>query len=101
KQCVLEGVAVVNNPFMWTADDKFFGAGLITKLGVASPKTYALPNKEYVKGIVHEESLKNLQLIDWEGLVRELRLPCILKEAQGDCLRDVYGCRTLEEQRQN
>ena len=97
KQCVLEGVAVVNNPFMWTADDKFFGAGLITKLGVASPKTYALPNKEYVKGIVHEESLKNLQLIDWEGLVRELGLPCILKDAHGGGWRDVYVCHTLEE----
>ncbi|HWA15221.1 MAG TPA: hypothetical protein VG817_02225, partial [Gemmatimonadales bacterium] len=28
KQCVLQGVAVINNPFMWTADDKFFGAAL-------------------------------------------------------------------------
>ena len=35
KQAVLQGVTVVNNPFMWTADDKFFGAALATKLGVA------------------------------------------------------------------
>src|SRR5687768_7079428 len=52
KNAVLQGVTVVNNPFMWTADDKFFEASLATKLGVASPKTMALPNKEYVPGIV-------------------------------------------------
>ena len=38
KQAVLQGVTVVNNPFMWTADDKFFGAALATKLGVAEPE---------------------------------------------------------------
>ena len=97
KQCVLQGVAVVNNPFMWTADDKFFGAALVTKLGVASPKTVALPNKAYVKGIVHEESLRNLQLVDWEGLVRDIGLPCILKDAHGGGWRDVYVCHTLDE----
>ena len=101
KQCVLEGVAVVNNPFMWTADDKFFGAGLITRLGVPSPKTVALPNKDYIKGIVREESLRNLQLVDWEGLVREMGLPCILKDAHGGGWREVYVCQTLEELIQN
>jgi hypothetical protein len=97
KQCVLQGVTVVNNPFMWTADDKFFGAALITQLGVASPKTVALPNKAYVKGIVPEESLRNLQLVDWEGLVREIGLPCVLKDAHGGGWRDVYVCQTREE----
>ncbi len=97
KQCVLQGVAVVNNPFMWTADDKFFGAALITKLGVPSPKTVALPNKDYIKGIVREESLRNLQLVDWEGLVREIGMPCILKDAHGGGWRDVYVCHSLEE----
>src|SRR5215475_3378798 len=53
KYSVLQGVTVVNNPFMWTADDKFFEATLATKLGVPHPKTVALPNKAYVPGIVH------------------------------------------------
>ena len=97
KQCVLEGVAVVNNPFMWTADDKLFGAALITKLGVASPKTVVLPNKDYVPGIVPQESLKNMQLVDWEGLVRTIGLPCVLKDAHGGGWRDVYICHSLEE----
>jgi hypothetical protein len=97
KQCVLEGVAVVNNPFMWTADDKFFGAALITRLGVVSPKTAALPNRDYITGIDRKESLKNLQLVDWDALVREIGLPCILKDAHGGGWRDVYVCHSLEE----
>ena len=67
---VLQGATVVNNPFMWTADDKFFDAGLCEKLGVASPKTMVLPNKDYVPGIVHEESLRNLIYpLDWQAIV--------------------------------
>src|ERR1700712_2658534 len=61
KHAVMQGVTVVNNPFMWTSDDKLFDASLATKLGVAHPKTIALPNKEYVPGIKHDESLRNLQ----------------------------------------
>src|SRR5262245_8090255 len=33
KNAVVQGVTVVNNPFMWTADDKFFEASLASKLG--------------------------------------------------------------------
>ena len=98
KKAVLDGVTVVNNPFMWSADDKFFGATLATKLGVASPKTVALPNKSYVPGIVPSESLRNLEFpLDWEGLVRHVGMPCILKDAHGGGWKEVYVCRSLEE----
>src|SRR5438045_8491312 len=59
KHAVLEGITVINNPFMWTADDKFFGASLATRLGLAHPKTVALPNKDYVPGTVKAENLRN------------------------------------------
>src|SRR5437588_12769327 len=59
KNAVLQGATVINNPFMWTADDKFFEASLAVKLGVAHPKTVALPNHSYVPGIVPAESLRN------------------------------------------
>jgi hypothetical protein len=98
KQAVLQGATVVNNPFMWTADDKFFGAALITKLGVASPKTLALPNKSYVPGIIPSESLRNLQFpLDWEGITREIGMPCILKDAHGGGWKEVHVCRSLAE----
>src|SRR5438093_2499207 len=52
KNAVLHGATVINNPFMWTADDKFFEASLAVRLGVSHPRTVVLPNKEYVPGIV-------------------------------------------------
>ena len=98
KHAVLQGVAVVNNPFMWSADDKFFGATLATRLGVASPKTVVLPNKEYIPGISHEESLRNLVFpLDWDAVLRHIGLPCILKDAHGGGWKDVFVCRTPEE----
>ncbi len=98
KQAVLQGCTVVNNPFMWTADDKFFGAALATSLGIAHPKTVVLPNKEYIPGIVHDESLRNLQYpLDWQGIVDYVGLPCVLKDAHGGGWKDVYICRSLEE----
>ncbi len=98
KHAVLQGVPVINNPFMWTADDKFFGASLITRLGLASPKTLLLPNKDYIPGIKHDESLRNLQFpLDWEGIARHVGMPCILKDAHGGGWKEVHVCRSLEE----
>ncbi|HEU4628981.1 MAG TPA: hypothetical protein VFS08_04525 [Gemmatimonadaceae bacterium] len=98
KKASLDGCVVVNNPFMWTADDKFFGAALATQLGVASPRTVALPNKEYVPGIKHDESLRNLRFpLDWAGLVEYVGLPCVLKDAHGGGWTNVYVCHSLEE----
>jgi hypothetical protein len=98
KQAVLQGATVVNNPFMWTADDKLFEAALAAQLGVASPKTIALPNKEYVPGIVHNESLRNLAYpLDWDQIIAYIGLPCILKDAHGGGWKEVYVCRSLDE----
>ncbi|MGH7471325.1 MAG: ATP-grasp domain-containing protein [Longimicrobiales bacterium] len=98
KHALLQGVQVVNNPFMWTADDKFFGASLISRLGIASPKTVVLPNKEYVPGIKHDESLRNLVYpMDWDAIVDYVGMPCVLKDAHGGGWRDVYVCDSLEE----
>lgn len=98
KQAVLQGVTVVNNPFMWSADDKFLGAALATRLGVASPKTMALPNKDYVPGIVHAESLRNLEFpLDWNAVVEYIGMPCVLKDAYGGGWKEVYICHSRDE----
>src|SRR6266511_4013329 len=59
KNAALDGAYIINNPFWWSADDKFFNYALATKLGVAIPKTVLLPQKDYMLGIV-SESLRNL-----------------------------------------
>ena len=98
KQAVVAGVTVVNNPFMWSADDKLFGAALATHLGIASPKTIALPNREYVPGIKHDESLRNLMYpLDWDAIIGYIGMPCILKDAHGGGWKDVYVCKSKEE----
>jgi hypothetical protein len=98
KHAVLRGVTVVNNPFMWSADDKFFDATLAHSLGVASPRTVVLPNKDYIPGIKHDESLRNLTYpLDWEGIAAHVGMPCILKDAHGGGWKEVYVCHSLEE----
>jgi glutathione synthase/RimK-type ligase-like ATP-grasp enzyme len=98
KHAFLHGVTVVNNPLMWTADDKFFEASLAAKLGVAHPRTLVLPNRDYVPGIVHNESLRNLIYpLDWQGIIDYVGLPCILKDAHGGGWRGVYKCHSLDE----
>jgi len=98
KHAQVRGVRVINSPLMWTADDKFFGATLAEALDIRSPKTMLLPNKDYIPGIKHDESLRNLAFpLDWQRVVDEIGLPCILKDAHGGGWRDVYVCRSLEE----
>jgi hypothetical protein len=98
KNAVLQEATVANNPFMWAADDKFFEASLATRLGVASPKTVVLPNKEYIPGIVHGESLRNLSYpLDWQSIIAYIGLPCVLKDAHGGGWKEVYICHSLDE----
>ena len=98
KHAVVRGVKVINSPLMWSADDKFFGATLAEANGVRSPKTVVLPNKDYVPGIKHEESLRNLTYpLDWQGVIAHVGLPCVLKDAHGGGWRDVYVCHSIEE----
>jgi hypothetical protein len=98
KHAVLQGCRVVNNPFMWSADDKFFGATLADRLGIANPRTAMLPHKEYAPGMIHEESLRNLEYpLDWQGVIDYVGLPCMLKDAHGGGWRDVHMCHSLEE----
>ena len=98
KKAVLEGVMVINDPFMWTSDDKFFGASLITRLGLASPRTVVLPNKDYIPGINLEKSLRNLVYpLDWKSIVDYVGLPLVLKDAHGGGWKEVYIVHSMEE----
>ncbi len=97
KNAVLQGVVVINDPFWRMADDKFFANSVADKLGVAIPKTVALPNKDYIPGVV-AESLRNLVYpLDWDGIVGYTGLPAIMKPASGGGWRDVYKIDSLQE----
>jgi hypothetical protein len=97
KQALLEGCIVINNPFWWSADDKFFECALATKLGVAVPKTVVLPQKSYVEGVV-TESLRNLMYpIPWDELIVYTGLPAFLKPFIGGGWKNVYKIHSVEE----
>jgi glutathione synthase/RimK-type ligase-like ATP-grasp enzyme len=98
KSAALLGTAVINDPFWWEADEKFFECTLARKLGVAVPRTVVLPNKEYIPYIDPSRSLRNLAYpLDWEGIVRYTGLPAVLKPNTGGGWRDVYVVGSIEE----
>jgi hypothetical protein len=99
KHAVLQGTYVLNNPFWWTADDKFFNYSVAQKLGVAVPKTVLLPQKGYPKEFdLNAESLHNLGYpIDWEGLLDYVGRPAILKPYSGGGWKHVYKVNDVPE----
>jgi hypothetical protein len=99
KHAVLEGTYVINNPFWWTADDKFFNYSVARKLGVAVPKTVLLPQKGYPREFdLNAESLHNLGYpIDWEGLLDYIGKPAILKPYSGGGWKHVYKVHDVRE----
>jgi len=97
KNAMLQGAYCINNPFWWSADDKFFGASLITQMGLASPKTIVLPMKSYPEGVV-SESLRNLVYpLDWDAIVNYVGMPAILKDAWGGGWKNVYKVNNVDE----
>ncbi len=99
KHAVLQGTYVVNNPFWWTADDKYFNYSVMAKLGVAVPRTVLLPQKGYPRDVdLAPESLHNLQFpIDWDALLDYVGRPAILKPYSGGGWRHVYKVHDRKE----
>ncbi|HEY4906337.1 MAG TPA: hypothetical protein VIH74_02740 [Candidatus Acidoferrum sp.] len=99
KHAVLQGTYVINNPFWWTADDKYFNYSVAAKLGIAIPKTVLLPQKGYPKDVdITAESLHNLKYpVDWDGLLDYVGRPAILKPFSGGGWKHVYKVNNKEE----
>lgn len=97
KRMALEGTIIINNPFWWSADDKFFNYSLAAKLGVAVPRTVLLPQKDYMAGVV-SESLRNLEFpLDWQAIIDYVGLPAFLKPFDGGGWKNVSKVSSIEE----
>ena len=97
KHAVLNATVVINNPFWWSADDKFFNYSLADKLGVAVPPTAILPHKHFPPGTT-DRSMRNLEYpLDWEGLFEYVGFPSFLKPVDGGGWRDVHHVHNREE----
>lgn len=97
KHAALRGSTIINNPFWWSADDKFFNYSLAAKLGVAVPPTVMLPHKSLPNGAT-ERTLRNLEYpLDWDGVFRRVGFPAYLKPIDGGGWRDVHYVANREE----
>jgi len=91
KVAAARGVQVVNNPFWWSADDKYFGNVVAASVGVETPRTILLPHKERPPN-TEATSFRNLRFVDWETVFEYLKFPIFLKPAYGGGWKDVYKC---------
>jgi hypothetical protein len=90
KNAVLGGATVINNPFWWSADDKFFNYAMAARMGVAIPPTVLLPHKENPPNTT-SQSMRNLNYpLDWNGVFDYVGFPAFLKPFDGGGWRDVY-----------
>jgi len=98
KAAALAGTYVINDPFWWSADDKFFGYSLARKIGVRVPRTVILPQHSYRSSIDPQRSLRNLEYpLDWEGIADYVRFPAVLKPADGGGWKNVSRVNDMHE----
>ena len=97
KNAALNGTIIINNPFWWSADDKFFNYALATKLGVAIPPTVILPHKQHPEGTT-EKSMRNLVFpMNWDEVFEYVGFPAFLKPFDGGGWKDVHKLESREE----
>ncbi len=97
KNAALTGTHVINNPFWWSADDKFFNYALAHKLGVAVPPTVLLPHRDHPVNTT-AKSMRNLESpLNWERIFTYVGFPAFLKPHDGGGWRDVYKVDNSEQ----
>jgi hypothetical protein len=97
KNAALCGTTVINNPFWWSADEKFFNNCLATKIDVPVPKTVILPSRDLPTD-TSEESFSNLAYpMDWEGIFNYIGFPAYMKPFSGGGWKSVYQLNSMEE----
>ncbi len=97
KNAAISGTAVINNPFWWSADEKFFNNALATKIGVPVPKTVILPSRELPTD-TSEESFVNLAYpLDWEGIFKYVGFPAYMKPFAGGGWKNVYRLENMDD----
>lgn len=98
KNAAATGTAVINNPFWWSADEKFFNNVLMTKIGVPVPKTVLLPSNARPDDTT-EESFRNLEMpLAWPEMIEYIGgFPAYMKPHSGGGWKSVYKLNSIEE----
>ena len=98
KNAAATGTAVINNPFWWSADEKFFNNVLAEQVGVPVPKTVLLPSKERPDD-TSAESFTNMKFpLDWDSIIEYVGgFPAWMKPHDGGGWKSVYKVESLQE----
>ncbi|MBI2283546.1 MAG: hypothetical protein HYU71_07555 [Bacteroidetes bacterium] len=97
KNAALCGTAVINNPFWWSADEKFFNNCLATKIEVPVPKTVILPSRDLPPD-TSDQSFSNLAYpLDWESIFRYVGFPAYMKPFAGGGWKNVYKLTSMDD----
>lgn len=90
KNAVLSGTIVVNNPFWWTADDKFFNYALASRIGIAIPRTVILPHHTHPPDTTSQSMRNLIYPLNWDELFSYVGFPAFLKPHAGGGWKHVY-----------
>lgn len=97
KNAALCGTAVINNPFWWSADEKFFNNALATMIDVPVPKTVILPSRDLPED-TSDESFSNLAFpLDWKGIFDYVGFPAYMKPFAGGGWKNVYRLESMDD----
>lgn len=97
KNAAIGGTAVINNPFWWSADEKFFNNALALSVGVAVPNTVILPSHARPDD-TDENSFRNLKFpIDWQGIFDYVGFPAYMKPHDGGGWKSVYRVENADD----
>lgn len=97
KNAALCGTAVINNPFWWSADEKFFNNCLATKINVPVPKTVILPSRDLPPD-TSDQSFSNLAYpLDWDSIFKYVGFPAYMKPFAGGGWKNVYKLTSMDD----
>ncbi len=97
KNAALCGTAVINNPFWWSADEKFFNNCLATKIDVPVPKTVILPSRDLPPD-TSDQSFSNLAYpLDWDSIFKYVGFPAYMKPFAGGGWKNVYKLTDMDD----
>ena len=90
KNAAMSGTAVINNPFWWSADEKFFNNALAENIGVPVPKTVLLPSRQRPDD-TDANSFRNLVYpTSWQKIFDYIGFPAYMKPHSGGGWKSVY-----------
>lgn len=98
KNAAATGTAVINNPFWWSADEKFFNNVLsVGPAGVPVPKTVLLPSYNHPDDTTGESFTNLASPMNWQAMFDYIGWPAFMKPHSGGGWKSVYKLNNQDE----